>query len=180
MTKINLLHIITNLELGGAQKQALLLIQQLDSSKYNKHLISAPQGLLQKEAQAMPDVRLWFLPTLIRQISLLSDIKSFFSIIKYVKKNDIHIVHTHSSKAGIIGRWAGYFAGVKVIVHTIHGWSFNDHLPLLLRQLYILMERITAKITTSFIAVSQGDIRKGLDRKGPPSRERRCNWKCLF
>ncbi len=159
--KTNILQIITNLELGGAQKQALSLIQKLDSLKYNKHLISAPQGLLLKDARAMQDVRLCLLPALKRRISLLDDLKSFFFIIKYIKQHNIHIVHTHSSKAGIIGRWAGRIAGVKVIIHTIHGWSFNDYLPMPLKRLYIFLERITANITTAFIAVSKNDIRKG-------------------
>ncbi|MFH1094103.1 MAG: glycosyltransferase family 4 protein [Candidatus Omnitrophota bacterium] len=162
--KINILQIITNLELGGAQKQALFLIQKLDSVKYNKHFISAPQGLLLEEAQGMSDVHLCLLPALKRCISPLNDLKSFFFIINYIKKHNIHVVHTHSSKAGIIGRWAACLGGVKA-VHTIHGWSFNDHQRMLLKQLYIFMERITARITTAFIAVSNNDIKKGLQHK---------------
>ncbi len=163
--KTNILQIITNLELGGAQKQALFLIQKLDSSKYNKHLISAPQGLLLEDVRAVQDVRLCLLSTLKRHISPLNDLRSFLFIIKYIKQHNIHIVHTHSSKAGIIGRWAGCFAGAKAVIHTIHGWSFNDHLPAPLKMLYVFLERLTAKITTAFIAVSESDIRKGLDHK---------------
>ncbi len=165
MKKVNLLYIITNLELGGAQKQALILAEKIDSAKYSKHFICAPQGLLLEEARSMPDVRLCFLPVLKRRISPLNDLRSFFFIIKYIRCNNIHIVHTHSSKAGIIGRWAGRAAGVKVIIHTIHGWSFNDYLPAFLKRLYVFLERITANITTSFIAVSESDIRKGLRHK---------------
>lgn len=163
--KINILHVITTLELGGAQKQALSLLSNLDCAQYNKHLISAPQGLLMQEAQALNDVSLCLLPTLRRRISLLNDIKSFLFIIKYVKQHNIHIVHTHSSKAGIIGRWGGCIGGAKAVIHTIHGWSFNDYMRLPLKRLYIFLEKITAGITTAFIAVSKNDINKGLHYK---------------
>ena len=163
--KINILQIITNLELGGAQKRVLSLTKGLDSSKYETHLISAPQGLLLGDAQSLGNVHLCLLSTLKRRISPVNDLKSLFFIIQYIKKHNIQIVHTHSSKAGIIGRWAGRIAGVKAIIHTIHGWSFNDYLRMPLKWIYILLERLTATITTAFIAVSKSDIRKGLQYK---------------
>ena len=74
-------------------------------------------------------------------------------------------MHTHSSKAGILGRWAAYFAGVPVRVHTIHGWSFHNYQPFIKRHLFILIERITALITQRLVAVSQSDVSKGLLQK---------------
>jgi len=80
-------------------------------------------------------------------------------------------VHTHSSKAGIIGRWAAKICGVPVIVHTIHGWSFNKYVNRFLSVLYIFLERISAEITTCLIAVSESDIAKGQCFKiGKPSQ----------
>lgn len=163
--KIQILQIITNLELGGAQKHALSLIKYLDRSKYKVHFISAPQGLLLKEAQAVSDVQLCLLSTLNRRISPVNDIKSLLFIVKYIKQYNIQIVHTHSSKAGIIGRWAGYIAGGRAIIHTVHGWSFNDYQGMFLKNFYVFLERITAKITTAFIAVARHDIRKGLQHQ---------------
>ncbi len=161
-SKIPILHIITNLELGGAQKNALAIISGLDDSRYLKHFISAPQGLLQEECLKIPNVNVCFLPRLRREISPLDDILCFFSLLRYMKKNHIALVHTHSSKAGIIGRWAAYFAEAPVIIHTIHGWSFNNYLPALLKYFYIFLEKITGFITTRFIAVCESDIEKGL------------------
>lgn len=160
--KIKLLHIITNLELGGAQKHALQLIGSLDKEKYQKHFICNPSGLLTQEAEGLPGVHVNFMPALQRTISPWRDLRSLFYIFKYIRRHRIDIVHTHSSKAGIIGRWAAYLAGVRVIIHTVHGWSFHDYLPKPLKQFYLLLERIAAVFTDSFIGVSLNDIQKGL------------------
>jgi glycosyltransferase involved in cell wall biosynthesis len=75
------------------------------------------------------------------------------------------IVHTHSSKAGILGRWAARLAGIRLIVHSVHGFSFNEYQPSLVRAFYIVLERITALITTAFVTVSGADREEGI-RKG--------------
>jgi glycosyltransferase involved in cell wall biosynthesis len=163
--KINFLQIITNLELGGAQKNALYIIANLDTDRYNKHLICAPGGLLSKEASEILGLNLRFLPILRRNISPLKDLITLFFLVYYIKDKKIDIVHTHSSKAGILGRWAGRLAGVPIIIHTIHGWSFNKYLTGLIRRLYIFLERLTARITDKLIAVSESDIEKGLNNR---------------
>jgi len=165
MKKIKLLQIITNLELGGAQKHALELTLALNSKKYEKHFISNPSGLLLDECRAMPQVQVFFLPQLKRAVSPGHDLLSLVCIFNYIKRHKIDIVHTHSSKAGIIGRWAAYFAGVRVIIHTVHGWSFHNYLSKPIKQFYIFLEKITAAITAGFIAVSTSDIKKALKNK---------------
>ncbi|MCP4649700.1 MAG: glycosyltransferase family 4 protein [PVC group bacterium] len=162
MKKINILHIITNLELGGAQKNALDIIEALDSARHNKFFISAEQGLLCERAKHLSEVQVYFLPELKRNISLWKDLLSLVKIISYIKRNNIELVHTHSSKAGIVGRWAAKLAGVKVIIHSIHGWSFNDYMHPIVKRVYVFLEKITSWITTSFIAVSNNDINKGI------------------
>ncbi len=162
--KKNVLHIITNLELGGAQKNALYIIDHLDEHKYNKHFISAPRGLLQDQARQIKNVRFQFLPFLKRRISPINDLISTGMLIRYMRRNNIAIVHTHSSKAGILGRWAAKIAGVPVIIHTIHGWSFNKYMSRFTRAGYIFLERITSRITTKLIAVAENDIKKGIDK----------------
>jgi glycosyltransferase involved in cell wall biosynthesis len=163
--KISVLHIITNLALGGAQKNALYTIRSLDPEKYEKHFISAPEGYLYRTIKQEQDIKVCFLNCLKRCISPINDIRAVFYLIRYIKQHNISLVHTHSSKAGILGRWAAKFAKVPVIIHTIHGWSFNDYLSLPVRALYVFLERCTAKITTFLIAVSDNDIKKGLDNK---------------
>ncbi len=165
MGKVGVLHIITNLALGGAQKNALYTAANLDSCKYEKYFISAPWGGLYDQLNQDKAINFYFLKCLKRSISPLKDIQAFFSIIRFIKQNKISIVHTHSSKAGILGRWAAKFAKVPIIIHTVHGWSFHEYMSKPIKALYVFLERWTAGITTKFIAVSENDIKKGLNNK---------------
>ncbi|MBL7081157.1 MAG: glycosyltransferase [Candidatus Omnitrophica bacterium] len=162
MQKINLLYVITKLELGGAQKQLLKLIIHLDKRRYNLSLITARDGVLIKDALSIKDLRLIRSRFLERPINPLRDLIALGQIYRFIKRNKIDIVHTHSSKAGILGRWAASFAGTKIIVHTIHGWSFNEYQNYLWRRIAICFEKITALITDQLIVVSSSDLQKGL------------------
>ena len=121
MQKINLLYVITKLELGGAQKQLLSLISHLDKSKYRIFLFTAHQGLLIQNASLISDLTLYRSKYLEGQINPIKDIIALIEIFRFIKKNKIEIVHTHSSKAGILGRIAAKLAGKKNIIHTVHG-----------------------------------------------------------
>lgn len=158
------LHIITKLELGGAQKSTLDILRCLDRKKYKIFLLSS-DGLLSDEARKIDSLEVELLPSLRREINLFFDLKAFVDLYSFIKKNDIDIVHTHSSKAGIVGRWAAYLAGVGIIIHTIHGWEFYDGQNRLIKWLYITLERLTARITTRLIAVCEAAIKKGLNYK---------------
>jgi glycosyltransferase involved in cell wall biosynthesis len=72
------------------------------------------------------------------------------------------IIHTHSSKAGILGRFAANLAKVPVIIHSIHGFGFNPYQKFFVRRLFMFLERWTAKFTDSLIAVSSRNIEEGL------------------
>ena len=163
MRKKNLLYIITKLELGGAQKQLLALISGLDRNKYNIFLLTAKYGLLIPDALAIENLKVRGSAFLDRPINPLKDILALIEISRFIQKNKINLVHTHSSKAGIIGRLAAKLARVKTIIHTVHGWSFHDYQPRWLRWFYINLERLVAKFTDKIIVVSNFDLQKGLD-----------------
>src|SRR3989338_6365898 len=162
MKKINLLFILTKLELGGAQKQLLSLIKHLDKDKFNLFLFTSSQGLLDRQAQEISGLTLYKSKYLERAINPLKDLLAILEILSFIKNNDIQILHTHSSKAGILGRLAGRLAGVGIILHTVHGWSFNDYQPFLIRKLFNSLERFTACFTHKIIVVSNYDLEKGL------------------
>jgi glycosyltransferase involved in cell wall biosynthesis len=109
-----------------------------------------------------------YLPELIREIRPVQDLSAIFQlrrILRQERRKDPHmpfIVHTHSSKAGIVGRWAAQLAGIPVVLHSIHGFGFHPYQSLLVRWSYLLLEWITARITTHFIAVSAANITTGL------------------
>lgn len=163
MKKINLLFVITKLELGGAQKQLLSLIKHLDKERFNLFLFTSSYGLLVKEAQAIIGLSLYKSKYLEREINPLKDLLALLEIISFIRKNHIQILHTHSSKAGILGRAAALFTKVKVVIHTVHGWSFNDYQPRVKRLFFIWLERLSARFSDKLIVVSDYDRQKGLD-----------------
>jgi len=165
MPKINLLYVITKLELGGAQKQLLSLIERIDKKRYNIFLITANQGLLMPEALSIKGLSLRPSRFLERSINPLKDFLALIEIYQFIRKNKIDLVHTHSSKAGILGRWAAKLAHVSVIIHTVHGWPFHPWQNPLISQFYIFLEHLTAKITNRLIAVCEYDIKKGIKFK---------------
>ncbi len=161
MDKISLLFVITKLELGGAQKHLISLIRSLDKNRYNLFLITAKEGSLVNDALSLNGLTVYQSRFLERPINIIKDALAFFEIYKVIKKQHIKVVHTHSSKAGIIGRLAARFAGAEVIIHTVHGWSFNDYQPNLSRQVYIWLEKTCAALCDGIIVVSAIDRQRG-------------------
>lgn len=162
MNKIKVCHIITKLELGGAQRNTLHTVANLDTSRFEASLISGIGGLLDSEAGSISHIRTYFIPSLIRRINPVLDITALIGIYKTLKKIKPDIVHTHSSKAGILGRLAAKLAGVPVVLHTYHGFGFNDFQNIIVRSAYVVAERLAVNFTDRFIAVTKEDIKKGV------------------
>jgi glycosyltransferase involved in cell wall biosynthesis len=165
-SSVAIIYIITKLELGGAQKVCLSLAKGLQDNVTLVYLISGAEGYLIKEAQDKCTTIL--LPTLRREVttrSLLQEIRNFIilsnTLYKLRKMHTTIIVHTHSTKAGIIGRWAAWFAGIKLRIHTIHGYGFHPFQKSHIWWCIYLIEYITSFITTHFICVSEHDITLG-------------------
>lgn len=163
----SVLYIVTKLELGGAQKVCLTLFNGVAQQGYVSGLVSGDQGVLVPEVEGDPRVHL--LKELKREVgiwSFLSEFKAFFSLYRVIKKTKAEhqnvIVHTHSTKAGFLGRWAAFFAGVKHRVHTVHGYGFNDAQPWFVWGIFFALEYLTSLITTHYVCVSEKDRRFGL------------------
>jgi glycosyltransferase involved in cell wall biosynthesis len=163
--KIKVFHIITKLELGGAQKITLQTLEGLNKHKFSAGLITSAEGMMLKEAQEIKGITLYTLENLDRPVSPLRDAAAFFSIYKILRKEKPHIVQTHSSKAGIVGRWAAFFARVPIIIHSVHGFSFNDYLPFSKKWFFIILEKITSKITSYYFIDSKENILAGEKHK---------------
>ena len=165
LTPIPVLHVITRLIVGGAQENTLYTAARLDPSRYRVEVICGPQtgseGSLIEEVRAQ-GIPLTIMPDLLRQVSPVHDFKALIGMTRLMRQGGYTIVHTHSSKAGILGRLAARLAGVPLIVHTVHGWSFHDYMPSITRRIYILLERWMARFTDAIIVVTGKDIEKGL------------------
>jgi glycosyltransferase involved in cell wall biosynthesis len=97
------------------------------------------------------------LPPLVREINPLQDFRTFVSLWILIQREKPDIVHTHSSKAGFLGRWAAWFAGVPLIVHTPHGHVFFGHFNPIMSRIFLLVEKITALITDRMVALTEGE-----------------------
>jgi len=162
VAKIRILYVITRFDLGGAQKSLLSVLSLLPKDKYEILLACGAEGILLKDALNIPDISVNVISSLRREIGPFYDFKALSDLRRFIKNKRIDIVHTHSSKAGIIGRWSAYFAGVPAVFHTIHGWEFYRGQNFFSRNLYIFLEKITARITDGLVAVSNYDIQEGL------------------
>ena len=160
--KTRVLHLITSLELGGAQQNTLYCTANHDRGLFDVELIAGAGGQLDDEARAITDARVQIVPWLRHQIDPLRDLEALVRLRSHMAANDIDVVHTHSSKAGILGRLAAHLAGVPFVVHTVHGWSFNDTQSRTRRRAYVEMERLAAGFTNRIVVVSSRNREKGL------------------
>lgn len=156
------LYVLTKLELGGAQKVCLTLLKGLNEQGLLSGLISGADGVLVPQVQEHPNVHL--LQEFKREIgfkNIFSEIKTFFLMCRLMKRlkreHPMMIVHTHSTKAGLMGRWAAFFAGVSTRVHTVHGFGFHDLQPLPIWTMIVALEYVTSLITTHYVCVSERD-----------------------
>lgn len=167
-SSIHVIYLITKLELGGAQKVCLTLFDGLSKQTFSSHLISGPEGLL--VAQVLEKKSVYLLKNLQREVgvgNVLKEIRAFYSIwrlLRQFKKNSSEpvVVHTHSTKAGLIGRWAAFLAGIGVRVHTVHGFSFHAHQSTIVWGVHVMLEWLSSLITTHYICVSEHDRQLGI------------------
>jgi glycosyltransferase involved in cell wall biosynthesis len=152
------MHVITRLILGGAQENTLLTVEGLDRlGGYRTTLIAGPaigpEGGLVERAQRR-GVDLILLPSLRRAISPWRDALAFRALLWTFRDERPDIVHTHSSKAGILGRLAARSAGVPVIIHSIHGPPFHAQQGRAANWLCRRAEKLVAGGTSRFISVA--------------------------
>ena len=165
--ELHIVYIITKLELGGAQKVCLELFNGLPADQIKTDLIAGSGGPLADTVQNKANVQ--FIASLEHAASwrtLLGDIRSFIALVQMlrkIKKENPHVVvHTHSTKAGLLGRWAAWCAGIKKRVHTVHGYAFHNHQRWIPWSVIYLLELLTSFITTHYICVSSQDVKTGL------------------
>jgi len=172
-SKIKVTHIVTMLEVGGAQKNTLYTVSHLKSDRYERQLLSGPGGLLDEEAHELSrqGIDVGSISYLARYVHPWVDLWATFQIWRELKRFKPDIVHTHSSKAGILGRLAAQLAGVPVIIHTFHGFGFHDWQRPWVKRIFIFAERWTARFADKLIFVSKSNQDTALKlRVGKPEQ----------
>jgi glycosyltransferase involved in cell wall biosynthesis len=156
-------HIITRLVVGGAQENTVASVLGLRQKPgVEVHLISGPttgpEGSLESEFTGTPEI-FTRVPELVRPIHPLKDWLALRRLEKILREQKPDIVHTHSGKAGILGRLAARRAGVPVILHHIHGPSFGPFQGLPANWIFTAAERYAAGVTTHFVCSAQAMTR---------------------
>jgi glycosyltransferase involved in cell wall biosynthesis len=159
-------HIITRLVIGGAQENTLATVRGLRAkSGVEVKLISGPtigpEGSLEMEAAKIPGL-LTLVPELVRPVRPLKDFIALRKLEKILREQSPDIVHTHSGKAGILGRLAAKRAGVPIIIHHIHGPSFGDFQGVLANFAFTAAEKYAARVTDHFFCSADAMKKKYL------------------
>jgi glycosyltransferase involved in cell wall biosynthesis len=153
-----LLHVITRLCVGGAQLSVFHLSRDL-RDEYDVHIVCGPdvgdEGSIFEEVSAEFPTTL--LPVLRRPLRPAADVRAARALRRLYERLSPAVVHTHSSKAGVLGRWAARGSGAAV-VHTVHGWGHTPADPRLRRRGFVAAERRAARWSDRLIAVST-DVR---------------------
>ncbi|MFM8879167.1 MAG: glycosyltransferase family 4 protein [Verrucomicrobiota bacterium] len=159
-------HVITRLIVGGAQENTLASVLGLGRiPDWEVELISGPtrgaEGSLESLALAVPGL-LHLEPSLIRPVHPFLDVLAYLRLRAHFRRTRPRIVHTHSGKAGILGRFAARHAGVPWVVHTIHGPSFGEFQGILSNAVFKGAERAAARVTDHFVVVAEAMARQYL------------------
>lgn len=160
--RIRVLLAITRLELGGAQRVVLHTARKLDRKFFDIALAWGPGDYLDDEATTIPELERIPVPTLVRPVAPISDLRALFSLRAAVRSFQPRVVHTHSSKAGILGRLAARMEGVST-VHTVHGFGFTPLQKASTNFLFRAAEKTMARYTDHFVTVSETDRRRGIE-----------------
>lgn len=155
MTKV--LRILNRFNVGGPTYNAAYLTKYL-SKEYETKLI----GGIKEDAEASSeyilknlDIQYEIIPEIRRGINLIKDFKAFCKVVKIIRTEKPQIVHTHASKAGMIGRTAAFYCGVPYVYHTFHGHVFHSYFGKCKTRFFITIEQFLAKKTTKIIAISE-------------------------
>ena len=155
---MRVLHVITRMIVGGAQENTLLTVQGLDRRpEYEVTLASGvdlgPEGSLLEQARETVDLAV--IPELARSIRPADDWRALAKLYRLIRARRYHLVHTHSSKAGVLGRVAAKLAGTPIVVHTLHSLVFHDYQPRVVNRSWWAIKKACAPLTDHYISVAE-------------------------
>lgn len=172
--KISICHVITRMIVGGAQENTLFsCIGQLRAG-CRVVLVTGPSPGPEGELLSrisVPELEVVTIDEMVREISPLKDFTAYCKLKKYFREQKFDVVHTHSSKAGIIGRLAAKAAKVPCIVHTVHGQAFHEYEKPWKNFIYKFSEYIAAKPSDRIYAVAQAMIDQCIKARIAPAEK---------
>ena len=169
------IHVITRLDYGGSAQNTMLTALGHDRAKFEPFVVAGYPGRWDAQGgKAATEencrrlekagVRWMMLPALTREVHPLKDAQALCQLIRLFRQEQPALVHTHTSKAGVLGRMAAWFARVPVIVHTPHGHVFYGHFSPFRSWLFLQIERVLSAFTDRLIALTEAERQDHLDR----------------
>jgi glycosyltransferase involved in cell wall biosynthesis len=155
--RIRVLRVIARLNVGGPALHAVLLTERLDPARYESCLVAGRVGDEEGDWLALhgrtPE-RLVSLPALGRDVRGGRDWSAFWGLVRLIRAFRPHVVHTHTAKAGALGRLAATLCRVPVVVHTYHGHVFDGYFSPRTTRLVVRAERLLARSSSALVAVA--------------------------
>lgn len=159
MSRIRVLEVV-EATAGGTRRHVTELVCRLPPARFEVSVLCS----LERDPDYARDIhrmrqmgaRVTVVP-MVRNISPLRDGVAFGALVRHMRRGGYDIVHTHSSKAGFLGRWAAAVAGVPAIVHTPHTFAFQMGVAPWRRGVYLFLERLAARVTDRFICVCRSE-----------------------
>lgn len=138
-----ILHVHTLPVVSGSGINTFLSMRDIDRERFDPELACAPKGdligLVEKHG-----MRARLFSNFVQPVGPINDLLALIKLTRFLRTEPYQIIHTHNSKAGFVGRLAGRLAGVPIIIHTVHGFSFHDREPLWRQFLFKNLERLAA------------------------------------
>jgi len=164
---IKILRIIARLNIGGPAIHVSLLTAKLNDAEYQSTLVCGSiepgEGDMSYYAE-QHGVTPLIVPELSRSLNPIRDVRTLWQLWRVIRREKPDVVHTHTAKAGFVGRWAAKLAGVPVIVHTFHGHVFEGYFGPRKTQMFIWLEQITSRITDVILTLTEGLRRELADK----------------
>src|SRR5829696_3212131 len=168
------MRIISRMNIGGPATHVVLLNAGLDRRGYDCLLVTGSEGTNEGSLRDLAEssgLRVALIPELGREIAPWSDFVTVVKLYRLMRRERPHVVHTHTAKAGFVGRIAARLAGVPVVLHTFHGHVFHGYFLPAKTRLFLLIERLGARLSTRIITISPR-LREEIAQFGVTGRER--------
>jgi glycosyltransferase involved in cell wall biosynthesis len=170
------IHVITRLDHGGSAQNTMLTALGHDRALFDPLVVGGYPGRWDAQGgQAATEencrklekaaIRWMLLPSLTREVHLFKDAQTLWELFRLFRQERPALVHTHTSKAGVLGRVAAWLARVPVIVHTPHGHVFYGHFGPFRSWLFLQIERGLCALTDRLIALTEAERQDHLDRE---------------
>lgn len=163
LPRVKVLHVITRFA-GGSGGNTLISAADMPRDRYETWVAGMPGGPLWAQAEAR-GVRTFHIQHMRERISPVDDLLALVELVRLIRRERFTVVHTHCSKAGLLGRLAARLCHVPVVVHTFHIFAAHDGLGRLRRAAYLALDRSVRSCADRYVAVSPRVAREAVEQR---------------